>query len=339
MNKQVTNLAGRASRRSFLTAIGAGAACAGVTLLAGCNDDVVGAEAVPTPTPTATPTPPVAYEATDSDRSNFTLQLHYLLAAFLQTALTGRGLPTNLTSGTGTPGQVSGGRAVPFTTPALVASVREISTATTARIALLRRTLGSAATAQPRRSDLFGTPFTGPLRRADGRNTTPKTSTTDTTLCLVVSRHVGGSGGRKFGSSGWAELKLRATLGCEPRAAGRRHTPPGVVASVRGAVERRDSAVTKTAPERLPPGVGADSSPAVDAACCRTGPLPARGKPQPTPPSSAGRGGAVFPRREVGAAPRRRHARRRQRREPRAAARREVSAAPRCRHARRRAVP
>ncbi|VXC45546.1 hypothetical protein SPHINGO8AM_130218 [Sphingomonas sp. 8AM] len=132
MKKQSIELAGRASRRSFLTAVGAGVTGVGVTLLAGCNDDIVGAEAVPEPTPTATPTPPVAYEATDSDLTNFTLQIHYLLAGFLQSALTGSGLPANLTGGAGTPGQVSGGRAVLFTTPALTAAVREVTTATIA---------------------------------------------------------------------------------------------------------------------------------------------------------------------------------------------------------------
>jgi hypothetical protein len=142
-----------ATRRGFLRLCGqASATAGGLTLLAACNDDVVGAEHVPAPQASATApaTTPAAYSASDADRLNFGLQLQYLLAAYLQRSLDGTTLDgTALTAGTGTRGTVSGGRAVSFSDATLKASVREVTTATVARIGFLRRTLGSAATAQP----------------------------------------------------------------------------------------------------------------------------------------------------------------------------------------------
>jgi hypothetical protein len=98
----------------------------------------------------ASATPPPTYSATDADRLNFALQLQYLLAAYLQQSLDGTTLDgTALTAGVGTRGTVSGGRPVAFTDAVLKASVREVTAATVARIAFLRRALGNAATAQP----------------------------------------------------------------------------------------------------------------------------------------------------------------------------------------------
>lgn len=140
------------SRRRFLAlAGGASAMLGGLSLVSGCDDGVKGAENAvsATPTSTATPTLPPTYTATDSDWLNFHLQVHYLLAAYLQRALDGGTIAANLTTGTGTAGSVSGGRQVAFSDTALVAAVREVQTATLGRIGWLRRTLGSAATAQP----------------------------------------------------------------------------------------------------------------------------------------------------------------------------------------------
>lgn len=140
------------SRRRFLRmAAGTSAVVGGLTILSACKDDVVGAESVPSPTPSgsATVAVPPAYTATDNDRLNFALQIHYLLANFLLRSLDGSSLSANLTSGSGALGTVAGGRAVGFTDPALTAQVREVAAATIARIGYLRRTLGSAVTAQP----------------------------------------------------------------------------------------------------------------------------------------------------------------------------------------------
>jgi hypothetical protein len=141
------------TRRGFLRVFGTVSAMAGgLTMLAGCKDGVVGAESVPVPqgTSTAPATTPPAYSATDYDRLNFALQLHYLVAAYLQQSLDGKTLDgTALVTGSGKAGTVAGGRQVAFTDADLKASVREVANATVARIGFLRRTLGNAVTAQP----------------------------------------------------------------------------------------------------------------------------------------------------------------------------------------------
>ena len=136
----------------FQMAGSATAMAGGLSFLSACNDDVVGAEAVATPTPTGTATStvlPPTYTATDNDRLNFGLQLHYLLAAYLHRALDGGALSASMTGGAGAAGTVTGGRRVAFTDLSLLAMMREVSDATDARIAYLRRTLASAVTAQP----------------------------------------------------------------------------------------------------------------------------------------------------------------------------------------------
>ncbi|OMJ33182.1 hypothetical protein BSZ14_04035 [Sphingomonas sp. Sph1(2015)] len=142
------------TRRQMIRWFGTASIMAGgLAFLEGCNDDVVGSESVVTPTPTAsataTPTPPAAYTATDADRMNLILQLHYLYGTFLVRALDGATLPPALTTGVGTSGGVTGGSKVVFTDPMTLAGVNEVANAVLARIAFLRKTLGSAATAQP----------------------------------------------------------------------------------------------------------------------------------------------------------------------------------------------
>ncbi|MGE7204864.1 ferritin-like domain-containing protein [Sphingomonas sp. NPDC019816] len=145
-----------ATRRQMIRWFGTASVMAGgLALLEGCKDDVVGSENAPTPTPTSTGTAtgsqsgPPAYTATDNDRLNFVLQVHYLYGAYLVRGLNGGTLPATLTTGTGTAGSVSGGQAVTFTDPMTQAAVNEIANAVIGRIGFLRRTLGSAATAQP----------------------------------------------------------------------------------------------------------------------------------------------------------------------------------------------
>jgi len=82
-----TSLAGEAaSRRRFLHLFGSGAVTVGaLSALSACDSDgIVGTERVPAPTSTPTPTGtgvPNGYTATDADRLNFMLQVHYLVAA------------------------------------------------------------------------------------------------------------------------------------------------------------------------------------------------------------------------------------------------------------------
>lgn len=140
------------TRRRFLRLVGAASATAGgLAFLSACqNDDIADAKSVPTPTPTASGSPvvPPAYTATDADRLNFALQLHYLLAAYLHRGIDGGTLAAGLATGAGKAGAVSGGRQVSLSAPTLEA-LREVSSGFDARIALLRQTLGSAVTAQP----------------------------------------------------------------------------------------------------------------------------------------------------------------------------------------------
>ncbi|MGU3316824.1 ferritin-like domain-containing protein [Sphingomonas sp. M6A6_1c] len=141
------------TRRRVLALFGgASVAAGGLALLSGCNDEIRDATSIPTPTPTATASAtaaPGAYTATSADWLNFTLQVHYLLAAYLQRSLDGTVLSASLTSGSGAAGQVKGGQAVAFSDPTLKTLAREVAGATVARVGLLRRTLGSAVTAQP----------------------------------------------------------------------------------------------------------------------------------------------------------------------------------------------
>lgn len=140
------------SRRRFLRLVGgASVATGGLALLSACKDDIRDATSVPAPTATSTApvSVPPTYTATDTDRLNFALQMHYLVANFLKISLDGTALTNDLTSGSGTLGKVTGGRQVSFTDATLATLVRELITTTVARVAFLRRKLGNAVTAQP----------------------------------------------------------------------------------------------------------------------------------------------------------------------------------------------
>lgn len=88
---------------------------------------------------------------TPSDGSilNFALNLEYLEAEFYLRAVTGTGLPASMTTGKGTLGNVSGGRAVTFKTAVIKKFAEEIAADEKAHVALLRSALGGAAVARP----------------------------------------------------------------------------------------------------------------------------------------------------------------------------------------------
>ena len=86
---------------------------------------------------------------TDNDILNFALNLEYLEAQFYSFAVTGSGLAPDLLTGSGTRGDVIGGRKVPFTDPVVAAYAKEIQQDEVAHVRFLRRALGSAAVAQP----------------------------------------------------------------------------------------------------------------------------------------------------------------------------------------------
>ena len=95
---------------------------------------------------------------TDYNILNFALNLEYLEAEFYQRAVIGTGLSPADTSGIGTPGTVTGGSLVPFTTPAIQQYAAEIASDELAHVRFLRAALGPFAVAEPT-IDLF-TSFT-----------------------------------------------------------------------------------------------------------------------------------------------------------------------------------
>lgn len=171
-----------ASRRRFLHLFGSTAVTvSALSALSACESDgVVGAERVPVPTSTPTPTGtgvPNGYTATDADRLNFMLQMHYLVAAYVQRGLTGGTIAASLTGGGGTAGTVTGGRMVTFADPVLLASLREVQGDVVNRIGFLRRSLGSAVLAQPAINIAGGqgSPFQA-IARPNTANATPPTT-------------------------------------------------------------------------------------------------------------------------------------------------------------------
>jgi hypothetical protein len=134
LNDMITRSAENESdRRVFLKAASAGGL------------GVVGAGALAAVAPGAAE----AAGPSDSAILNFALNLEYLEAEFYQQAAFGRSLPSNLTSGRGDRGGVTGGREVRFRTPMIRKYAREIAMDELAHVRLLRSALGGAKVARP----------------------------------------------------------------------------------------------------------------------------------------------------------------------------------------------
>jgi hypothetical protein len=86
---------------------------------------------------------------TDADILNFALNLEYLEAQFYYFAFFGEGLPGSILGGTGTRGNVRGGRKVNFTDQVVAQYAAEIAADERAHVEFLRGALGAAAVAQP----------------------------------------------------------------------------------------------------------------------------------------------------------------------------------------------
>ena len=119
-------------RRRFLRAAGLGTLGMGAAVMTAGIPDAAAAPAI-----------------SDGAILNFALNLEYLEAEFYQRAVYGQGLPDDLVGGVGTPGPVSGGRAVPFSDPVVRGYAQEIADDERQHVAFLRSALGSAAVARP----------------------------------------------------------------------------------------------------------------------------------------------------------------------------------------------
>ena len=85
----------------------------------------------------------------DADILNFALNLEYLEAEFYLMAVNGVGLSNADINGVGATGNVIGGGAVPFTTPAIQQYAKSIANDELAHVEFLRAALGIAAVARP----------------------------------------------------------------------------------------------------------------------------------------------------------------------------------------------
>lgn len=122
----------RSERREFFrTALGA-------TAIAAAGAAALGWEAAAT-----------ADTAGDIDLFNFALNLEYLEANFYSWAVYGSGISSDMVSGTGTQGSVSGGAQVTFTDPVVRAYAREMAEDDSQHVTFMRTVLGSGAVAQP----------------------------------------------------------------------------------------------------------------------------------------------------------------------------------------------
>lgn len=90
-----------------------------------------------------------AAEPSDEQILNFALNLEYLEAEFYLWATTGSGLPDNMTTGTGTRGETSGGHPVNFSNPVIGKYAKEIGKDERQHAAFLRSALGEHAVARP----------------------------------------------------------------------------------------------------------------------------------------------------------------------------------------------
>ena len=94
--------------------------------------------------------PAAAATFTDADLFNFALNFEYLGAEYYLRGLTGQGLSSGLTTGTGTQGTVLAGGPVPFQSTAIRQYVQRLAVDEQAHVTFIRAVLGSAAIAEPK---------------------------------------------------------------------------------------------------------------------------------------------------------------------------------------------
>jgi hypothetical protein len=122
-------------RRKLLRNVGIGTAAVATAVAGLASPDRARAQAAGTPS--------------DADILNFALNLEYLEAEYYLYAANGTGLASTDINGVGTAGNVIGGAAVPFQTPAIQQYAQSIANDELAHVEFLRSALGSAAVARP----------------------------------------------------------------------------------------------------------------------------------------------------------------------------------------------
>lgn len=93
--------------------------------------------------------PAKAAPLTDTDIFNFALNFEYLGAELYLRAVTGQGLGSGDTGGTGTQGTVTGGSLVPFQSSAIASYAQRLAVDELAHVRFIRAVLGANAIAEP----------------------------------------------------------------------------------------------------------------------------------------------------------------------------------------------
>lgn len=130
------------SRRRFIAA-------AGMTTLGALGASKLSALGSPLDAALATDVPVGQLAAVDNAVLNFALNLEYLEAEYYLRAAFGRGLDDADVTGSGDPGGVTGGSAVPFRTQAFREYAEEIARDEEAHVKFLRAALGGDKVARP----------------------------------------------------------------------------------------------------------------------------------------------------------------------------------------------
>ena len=179
LDQVVNNEVARGSgRRGLLRNVGLGVASTAILAAAGAAGLGL------------TATSAEAATTTDIAVLNFALNLEYLEAQYYLLAVTGTGIPSSLTGGSGI---VTGGSLVPFENTAIAYIAQKIAVDELAHVSFLRAALGTAAVSQPNIDllDSFTTLAVAAGLITPGQSFNPFASETDFLLGAYIFEDVG----------------------------------------------------------------------------------------------------------------------------------------------------